>query len=699
MSRIRSISIGKRLAFAFGLLTIGLALVALVGLQGAGSLSDDGQREQALAGSLVDLDDLNTATDTTATDVVRHLYVYDGDAATEDRLAREIAALRPQAAKAFERAAKVHADNQDLLKQIRDGRSAFNAAVASAVTASREETARKADNRDGSRNQYLEKVLPAETRLRTALHALRSNAEDDLAASRSEARATVTSVKRTVLIVGLLAVLAAAALALLITRSITRPVAALLERVGVLRDKTLPELGGSLEAMAAGDFTREVDTSVELLSVDGKDELSELGTAVNAMLEQTRAATVAYDGTRNELRGALGDQSCLTDLTARLDSLSSNCLTHLEQGLKAMSAGDLTITVEAVTTPLETAPGQSLGELGEIFNGMLSGAQSALVSYNATRDKLEGMLREISAASSQVAGSSQEVASTSEEAGRAISEIANAVSDVAQGAERQVRTVASAHQMTEEMTQATRVGTDNANQTTAATDRARDVAEQGVEAVVRATEAMEAARESSTQVTAAIRSLGAKSEQIGGIVATITGIAEQTNLLALNAAIEAARAGEQGRGFAVVAEEVRKLAEESQEAAASIGGLIREIQEETTRTVTAVETGTQRTTDGAQTVEQAHASFLEIRTSVDDVSDRVNQIAAVMTQIAESSQRMQQDMAEVSAVAEQSSASSEEVSASTEQTSASTQEIASSAQRLAGTAEELDRLVGQFTLA
>ena len=87
----------------------------------------------------------------------------------------------------------------------------------------------------------------------------------------------------------------------------------------------------------------------------------------------------------------------------------------------------------------------------------------------------------------------------------------------------------------------------------------------------------------------AIRGLGDKSERIGGIVDTITGIAEQTNLLALNAAIEAARAGEQGRGFAVVAEEVRKLAEESQQAAGQIAGLIGEIQAETEHAVEVVD--------------------------------------------------------------------------------------------------------------
>jgi methyl-accepting chemotaxis protein len=189
----------------------------------------------------------------------------------------------------------------------------------------------------------------------------------------------------------------------------------------------------------------------------------------------------------------------------------------------------------------------------------------------------------------------------------------------------------------------------------------------------------------STTISEAIGNLAAKSEQIGGIVDTITGIAGQTNLLALNAAIEAARAGEQGRGFAVVAEEVRKLAEESQHAAATISTLISEIQQETSAVVEVVDDGARRAEQGVAIVERARESFLRIGEAIEDVTARVGEISAAVT--------------EVAAVAEQASASTEQVSASTEETSASAQEIAASAQTLAATAADLEGLVTRFQLS
>jgi methyl-accepting chemotaxis protein len=391
--------------------------------------------------------------------------------------------------------------------------------------------------------------------------------------------------------------------------------------------------------------------------------------------------------------------SRIAAVVERLATLRDRDTTDLRDGLDRFAAGDLTVTVEQTTEPLVDDAGDELGELARAVDAVRETTGASITSYNASRDALAGLIGQVAGTASTVSSASQQMAATSEETGRAVGEIAHAVGEVAAGTERQVRAVSSTKTLTEEMTAATAEGTRRAEETADAAQRARQLAAQGAEAVRQATDAMTAVRAASSEATGAIRALGDKSSEIGGIVDTITTISEQTNLLALNAAIEAARAGEQGRGFAVVADEVRKLAEESQQAAAVIARLIGEIQAETGRAVDVVETGQRRTDDGAQTVEQARESFVAIGGSIEEMTGRVTQIDEAIARISGAAARVQADMAEVAAVAEQSSASSEQVSASTEETSASASEIATSAEQLARTAGQLEELVGRFTLS
>ena len=488
------------------------------------------------------------------------------------------------------------------------------------------------------------------------------------AADEADARAAGANAERAGIIAALLGLLVAGGIATLITRGVTRPLRAVVARLQELREHAVDELGNGMTAMARGDLTHGVEVHIALIEDTPADEIGDVARAVNGILESTEQSVVAYNGVREELRAALGDQSILQVLDGRMQAMNDNCVSDLQRGLGAMRDGDLTYTATPSTAKIA---GASIGTLGDTFNSLLTRLQAALELYGETRGELATMIGQISSTSSSVNDASQRVAMTSDETGNAIGEIARAVGDVASGAERQVQMVDAAKRSTEE--------------TATSAGEARIVAEQGVAAAQDATQAISAVRDSSGSLVEAMGSLAERSQKIGGIVDTITGIADQTNLLALNAAIEAARAGEQGRGFAVVAEEVRKLAEESQSAAKMISGLITEIQSETAHVVEIVEDGAQRTDESARVVEQARDAFVRIGENVGDMTSRIEQILTATS--------------EVAAVAEQASAATQQVSASTEQTTASTQEIASSAALLARNAEELDGLVTRFRIA
>ena len=132
-----------------------------------------------------------------------------------------------------------------------------------------------------------------------------------------------------------------------------------------------------------------------------------------------------------------------------------------------------------------------------------------------------------------------------------------------------------------------------------------------------------------------VQELGENSKEIGSIVEVISSIAEQTNLLALNAAIEAARAGEHGRGFAVVADEVRKLAEGSQESVQKIGNIIGTIQTTTEKAVETMKAGHQLVQAGRSNVELTGQSFHEIVNMIKIAEENSNKVMATIDSLRE----------------------------------------------------------------
>jgi methyl-accepting chemotaxis protein len=348
---------------------------------------------------------------------------------------------------------------------------------------------------------------------------------------------------------------------------------------------------------------------------------------------------------------------------------------NLKEHAITISKGDLTSNITIKSQ-------DEIGQLGRAFNEMVA--------------NLRNLAKQVSLNATQVAASAEELTASAEQTTDTTEQVSRAIQDVASSTEKQTSGVEDTAKALDEIAHGVTLITDSSIKVSELSRHTMNQAEIGGKAVANTVTQMKSISHSVSESNAMIESLNERSKEVSSILNVIAAIADQTNLLSLNAAIEAARAGEHGRGFSVVAEEVRKLAEQSQQSAKEIDVIIQRILRETDNAVQKMAQVNEDVKTGVQISNEAIERFEQILTGTKDIVPQMEEVSATTQQIAASVQELNTTTNNLSLIAQENAAASEEVAASTEEQLASMQEIAASAEALSKMAEDLTLSTSQF---
>lgn len=259
-------------------------------------------------------------------------------------------------------------------------------------------------------------------------------------------------------------------------------------------------------------------------------------------------------------------------------------------------------------------------------------------SFNQVLENLQGMI-----------GSIQTL---SRDLGQGATELASAARDNNEGVTRQTDSISMVATAINEMQSAIEEVAGNASRAAEITREADLKGQNSAEIIRNSSRQVRRLAAQISKAVGVIRKLSDDSDNITSVLDVIRGIAEQTNLLALNAAIEAARAGEQGRGFAVVADEVRTLAQRTQQSTEDIQTMITALQTGVSDVVSVMETGSKEAAETeklATEAEQELQAILEAISNITDVNTSVASATEEQTQVVDEINRSITDINDLAA--------------------------------------------------
>lgn len=379
------------------------------------------------------------------------------------------------------------------------------------------------------------------------------------------------------------------------------------------------------------DFAKQVaDGSLEnRLSISACGEVGDLASAMNIMADNL--------------------QTIITRLNA-----ASGELTAIDRTIEIATrqvVGAVRLQEEAVS---ETSRTVALinGSVDEIAGGV---------------DRLSGSTAETSSSILEMAASIEEVALNTDRLGESVDEVSSSIIQMAnsiKGISSNIVSLLDASTTTAssvaEMDATIRQVEKNAVDTAIISEKVKTDAVKGLTSVQETIAGMQEIRRASLITAEVVEHLSLRAHDIGAILSVIDEVAEQTSLLALNAAIIAAQAGEHGKGFAVVADEIKELAERTSSSTREIAQVIKGVQEDTGRAVTAINQAEEAISTGEQLSERSGQALEKIVAGVRQAGLQVDAIARATVEQAKGSQCIRIAMEQVEEMVEQMANSTRE---------------------------------------